>query len=128
MKIYLFLGSLLIITTISLIGSCTHKVNIEDLPEVCFEGDILPIFRNNCAITGCHDGTGESDLVLDSYQNIIEEVKPGNPFDSKIYEVLTKTSGDDMMPPDRPLSLENRTLIRFWIEQGAKNTVCQGRK
>ena len=29
------------------------------------------------------------------------------------------------MPPDRPLSLENRTILRFWILQGANPTSCQ---
>jgi hypothetical protein len=28
------------------------------------------------------------------------------------------------MPPNQPLSLENRTIIRLWIEQGAGLTVC----
>jgi hypothetical protein len=28
------------------------------------------------------------------------------------------------MPPKQPLSLENRTLIRVWIEQGAAETTC----
>ena len=28
------------------------------------------------------------------------------------------------MPPDNPISLENRTIIRLWIEQGAKQTIC----
>jgi hypothetical protein len=28
------------------------------------------------------------------------------------------------MPPDKPLSLDNRINIRLWIEQGAMPTVC----
>jgi len=125
-NIFLFLTLLTIFTALSWISSCTHKVNIDDLPEICFERDVLPIFLNSCAIAGCHDGTGEDDLILDSYENIFEEVKPGDPLDSKIYKVLITTSGEDKMPPDQPLSLENRTLIRFWIEQGARFTICPG--
>jgi hypothetical protein len=127
-KIYLSLGLLMIFTTISWISSCTHEPNIADIPEICFERDVLPIFLNNCALTNCHDGGhGESDLVLNNYQNISRAVEPGNPDGSKIYKAIIATSGENKMPPDQPLSLENRTLIRLWIEQGAKETVCQGK-
>ncbi|MBG0857912.1 MAG: hypothetical protein IQL11_00305, partial [Bacteroidales bacterium] len=34
------------------------------------------------------------------------------------------TSGENKMPPDQPLSLENRIIIRLWIEQGAMLTTC----
>lgn len=123
-KIFIFLVLITFFTGLSWISSCRHELNQDDLPEICFERDVLPVFRNSCAITGCHDGTGEEDLILNSYQSIIEEVKPGDPYDSKIYEVLITTSGDDMMPPDQPLSPENRTLIRLWILQGARPTTC----
>lgn len=123
-KICLFFALVLTVTLSSWITSCTHEADISDLPEVCFETEILPIFLNSCAISGCHDGTGESDLVLKSYQNILEEIEPGDPAESEIYEVITLTSGDDRMPPDQPLSTDNRTLIRIWILQGAKATTC----
>ena len=124
-KIHLSLGLLMILTTLSWIWSCTHKANIADIPEICFEGDVLPIFANNCALSDCHDGgNGESDLVLNNYQNISHDVDPGNPNGSKIYRAIIATSGEDKMPPDQPLSLENRTIIRLWIEQGARLTVC----
>jgi hypothetical protein len=51
-------------------------------------------------------------------------IKAGDPNDSEIYKAITKTSGEDKMPPDQPLSADNRTLIRLWIEQGAKETTC----
>jgi hypothetical protein len=84
----------------------------------------LPIFLNSCAISGCHDGQGESDLVLNSYLNISHAVVPGYPYQSKVYKSIIANSGEKKMPPDQPLSLENRTLIRIWIEQGAKLTIC----
>ena len=59
-KIYLSLVLLVILTTVSWISSCTHDANIADIPEVCFETDVLPIFKSSCAIPGCHDGGGES--------------------------------------------------------------------
>jgi hypothetical protein len=109
---------------ILLITGCTHTADISDLPEVCFEGDVLPIFKNSCAIAGCHDGSGESDLTLNNYLDISHEVNPGRPYDSEVYKAIIATWGENKMPPDRPLSLENRTIIRVWIEQGALLTIC----
>ncbi len=123
-KIYFSLALLIILTTISWITSCTHDARIADMPEVCFEGDVLPIFTNSCAISGCHDGQGESGLVLNNYLDISHSVVPGNPYSSKVYKAIIATRGENKMPPDQPLSLENRTIIRLWIEQGAGLTVC----
>ena len=123
-KIYLSLVLLIILTTISWMTSCTHKANIADIPEICFEGDVLPIFTTSCAISGCHDGQGESDLVLNNYLDISHSVVPGNPYSSKVYKAIIATTGENKMPPDQPLSLENRTKIRLWIEQGAGLTLC----
>jgi hypothetical protein len=123
---YLFFAIIMAITSILWIASCTHEPDLTGIPEICFEGDILTIFKNSCAISGCHDGSGESDLILNSYQNIMEGIKPGDPSGSEIYKAITTTSGENKMPPDQPLSADNRTLIRVWIEQGAKETTCPG--
>jgi hypothetical protein len=123
-KIYLFLVSILIFTVFSWFISCTHTADISNLPEVCFEGDVLPIFKTSCSITGCHDGNGESGLVLNNYLDISHSVVPGDPLASKVYKAIIATMGENKMPPDRPLSIENRILIRLWIEQGAQLTVC----
>ena len=109
-KIHLFLALLIIITIASWITSCSHKADITGLPEVCFERDILPIYINNCAITGCHDG--------------VNTVVPGNPGSSRSYQAIISKWGQNKMPPSQPVSLENRIMIRVWIEQGARQTVC----
>lgn len=107
------------------ITSCTHNAILDNFPELCFERDVLPIFQNSCAISGCHTGSGESGLVLNSYVPISHAVEPGKPYSSPVYKAIIATSGENRMPPDRPLSLNNRTVIRLWIEQGALLTVCQ---
>jgi len=43
-KIYLSLSFLILITVFSWFTSCSHVADIANLPEVCFTGDILPIF------------------------------------------------------------------------------------
>ena len=123
-KIYLSLAILIIFTTFSWFTSCTHLANIANIPEICFTGDVLPIFINNCAISGCHDGGGrESRMALNNYADISREVVPGNPNGSSLYQAII-TKWGNMMPPKQPLSEQNRTIIRVWIEQGAAQTVC----
>jgi|GEM_PF-135986 len=125
----IIIPALLVILSVSLlmqgIQSCRHDAAGTDLlPDICFEGQVLPIFQSSCAISGCHGQDRESDYVLNSYDGILSAVEPGNSSASPAYTSLTSIWSEYMMPPDQPLSLENRTLIRIWIEQGAKNTTC----
>lgn len=123
-KICFSLFLLIIFTAFLWITSCTHTADITGIPDVCFDHDVLPIFQNSCAIPGCHDGRGESNLVLTNYADISRSVTPGNPGASRAYNAITNTYGNKM-PPNQPLSAENRTIIRIWIEQGARPTTCQ---
>jgi hypothetical protein len=104
-------------------AGCIHKANISDYPDVCFNGEVLPVFLNNCAMTGCHDGFSGEEMSLTNYTEIARNVKPGNAEKSELYQVITDKWGQGM-PPDRPLSIENRVKIRLWIEQGAKENTC----
>jgi hypothetical protein len=105
--------------------SCKHEVLLPDnIPEICFESEVLPVFQNNCSMTGCHDGTGESGFILNNYIGISHSVVAGKPYDSPAYKAIITKFGEGKMPPDRPLSLENRTIIRLWILEGARLTSC----
>jgi hypothetical protein len=115
--------SFIIIGTFIMFFSCKHEPDISGLPEICFTGEVLPVFINNCALSGCHDGRGESDMQLNNYSDISRNVTPGNADASRLYQSIT-AKWESMMPPNQPLSLENRTLIRVWIEQGAALTTC----
>ena len=103
-----------------LLGSCQHevlpKVNASD---ICFERDVLPIFVSNCAMSGCHDaGTAEDGFVLTNYATITDRgIKPGNAKDSKIWESIEENE----MPPNHPLTSEQKAIIKAWINDGAKN-------
>lgn len=114
----------IILFTVLIFWSCTHDPFLDNIPEICFERDVLPVFQNSCAIAGCHDGSGESGLILNSYVPVSHAVEPGRPYSSEIYKAIIATSGEIKMPPDQPLSLENRVKIRLWIEQGAGLTTC----
>lgn len=123
-KIYFTLSLLIIITAIAWFTSCRHDADISNLPEMCFERDVLPIFSNSCAISNCHDGTGGEAMGLNSYAQIMNTVTPFNADKSQCYKAITSTWGEGRMPPDQPLSQEKRAIIRLWIEQGANETTC----
>lgn len=96
---------------------------------VYFQTQVLPLLMANCARAGCHDATTRADgVVMTDYQQIVSsaEVKASKPADSKLYKVITETRPDKRMPPPpaSPLSADQITLIRKWIEQGAKNNTC----
>lgn len=123
-KIYLSLAIIVLVTVLSWITSCTHVSDIAELPEVCFTAEVLPIFMNNCAISGCHDSGDGEKMALNSYTSIMTGISPGNPDGSELYKAIIAKWGFNRMPPNQPLSIENRTKIRVWIEQGANETVC----
>lgn len=53
-------------------------------------------------------------------------VRAGDPSESKLWKSITDTDPGDRMPQGKsPLTNEQLDLIRRWIEQGAKNTVCE---
>lgn len=102
-----------------------------DPDTVYFQNDILPLIVGNCGISGCHDAaTAEEGIILDGYANIMStgKVKPFDPNDSEIYEKITETDPDKIMPPppNTPLTPEQMALIYKWIEQGALNNYCDG--
>jgi len=108
---------------------------IDPLPRVCdpdtvyFVQELLPLFRGQCASSGCHDQATASDgVVLDSYTSILQtgDVDPFDPQNSKLYEVLLETDPDKIMPRP-PASAWDSDLIakvRKWILQGALETDC----
>jgi cytochrome c5 len=106
--------------------SCRHEpVLLAELDTVCFKEQVLPVLQTSCAISGCHDnGTASEEFVATSYESIIKAVNPGDARSSLLYEVITDINAEHFMPPDRPLSQQQRTLIHIWIAQGALNNSC----
>lgn len=99
---------------------------------ICFESEILPLFQSNCAKSNCHDATTHADgYILNSYDNLFKKegklvrdnIRPGSPENSKLYEVLFETGNDKMPPPgNTDLTANQKNLIATWIREGAKNT------
>ncbi len=101
-----------------------------DSTVVYFGRDVLPILNTNCAMSGCHDaGTASDGIVLNSYNNVINtgRIVPFDLNSSDLYEVIIEDKPDKRMPPP-PKSALNATqiaLIAKWINQGAKNLICE---
>ncbi len=109
--------------------SCKHEPTLSaDTLTVCFQEQVLPLIKSNCAISGCHAAAShEEGPVLDSYDNIMNVVEPFKPNKSKLYEVITKNQGsEEFMPPSprSPLTAEQISTISIWILQGAENNSC----
>jgi len=124
----------------AIFNSCKHEiampsVNPSDstvVSENCspdtvyFASEIFPLITSSCAMAGCHDAiTHEDGVNLTTYANIMKYVSVGNASRSKLYKVLTE-SGEDRMPPPPNAAFTSTQMLRLktWIEQGAKNNVC----
>jgi len=84
--------------------------------EVSFSGDIWPVIKEFAL--EAHGGKG--GVFLESYEDIIKYVVPGDPEGSRLYQTLTG-NGAPQMPPSGPLPAETIQLFYDWIQQGAKN-------
>lgn len=106
-----------------LTNSCKHEgIPADQMTKICFQKQVLPIFQNSCGTTGCHDSKAEGGYVFKDYASIMKAINPGNADKSKAYQAITSTF--QLMPPNNALPIDKRTIIRLWIEQGAKETTC----
>jgi hypothetical protein len=101
-----------------------------DSSKVYFQQQILPILVSNCAMSGCHDDASHKEgVILTSYEKVMSTsgIRPGNPGNSDLYEMITETDPGKRMPPppQNPLTTVQIQLIRDWIQQGAQNLICQ---
>jgi Planctomycete cytochrome C len=120
-----FLRSLVLVLFINLLQSCKHEPSdISNLQPVCFDTQILSILG---ACTQCHSGNShQGGFDPSNYNSVMKSVKPGNPWGSKLYTIVSSPNNPNMMPPKghNPLSITQRTTIEVWILQGAKETKC----
>ena len=105
-----------------LVSSCKHDgIPADQMTKICFQAEVLSIFQNSCATTGCHSGGGNG-YSFSNYSGIMKAITAGNADKSKAYQAITSTF--QLMPPNNALPIDKRTIIRLWIEQGAKETTC----
>lgn len=120
-------------TTVTLTSDASGAVAVgsarDDVPR--YGRDIRPILSDRCFL--CH-GTDEAtravDLRLDVRASAIEvrdgaaAIVPGDAEASELWHRITTAHAEEVMPPPeagrRPISDEERDLIRRWIDAGAE--------
>jgi uncharacterized membrane protein len=109
--------------SVIILDACRNKTpDAMAMDKICFDTQVLPIFQNKCAV--CHNTSDPvAGLVFSDYTSIMKSITPGDPNKSVAYNAIVSIF-DGYMPPDQPLTIEERTLIRLWIEQGANQTIC----
>jgi hypothetical protein len=99
--------------------------------EVSFNRDIRPILSDNCYY--CH-GTDanhrKAGLRLDTFAGAtadndgVRAIVPGDVSKSELWLRIISEDADEVMPPPEahktPFTTEQKSLIKQWIEQGAK--------
>lgn len=90
----------------------------------CFEKEILPIVKTNCANAGCHDiYDSTAGYVLDSYSSIIKKgIVIGNAAASLLYKTMLSTATQHVAVNPYPvLDTKSIEMISTWINEGALN-------
>lgn len=95
-------------------------VNAQDAQAVSFERDIKPILENHCI--NCHGPEKEEGTRLDIRDDAMDYIEVGDSENSPFYEHLISEDEEEIMPPpdeENPLSVEQITLVKTWIDEGA---------
>ncbi|MCH9656264.1 MAG: DUF1549 domain-containing protein [Planctomycetes bacterium] len=96
--------------------------------KISFYHQVRPILQAQCA--GCHHPRNpEGAYVVTEYSHFIKggesetiAIVPGKPEKSNLVKLITPDDNEAEMPKGKtPLSQEQITLIRTWIQQGAVN-------
>ena len=93
--------------------------------SVSYDTIIQPIFNASCALSGCHvPGAQAPDLsASNAYNNLYQYalIDTVSPTTSVLYEHLTATGGQSLMPPVGALSPKQKGEVLAWIKQGGQN-------
>jgi hypothetical protein len=137
MTCFKFSNAIGILFLVILSWNCTEKnedfIDLEGSGQISYNFHIRPILSDKCFT--CHGPDAnkrEADLRLDTEAGAFAALKEspgkfalvsGNLEKSEVYHRISSTDPGEMMPPpESNLSLneEEITLIKRWIEQGAK--------
>lgn len=110
-----------------LVASCSVAF-CQDAPTtsgvpISFDRDIRPILSDKCF--HCHGPDAEArkaDLRFDVKEQAFSTIEPGKPEESELVNRVVSDDEDYMMPPphiNKPLSGEEKSLLKTWIAQGA---------
>ncbi len=113
-------GAFITNNSFSNVGAGEHSITVKDI-ENCeitkffqvftratLRGNVLPIIRKDCAISGCHNGSISPRLTTN------EEVI------TNALRIKSETQSGSM-PRDRTLSQEEIDFIACWVDDGARD-------
>jgi hypothetical protein len=111
---------------LALVGGLWATPAVAAPGKVSFQRDIKPILAHRCfACHGPDEEERKADLRLDVRDEALKgAIKPGDAKGSALYERITSTDPDLVMPPPagkKPaIKPEEAELIRRWIDEGAE--------
>lgn len=120
MKRQLLVLSAAFILTFAIFQSCTFDeaprvLDCDNLSDISFATDVLPILTTNCATTGCHDdATGSSGYRFGNYTNTKEAVDGG-----RVVGAINHENGFSNMPASFQLQPCEIDIIETWLNEGA---------
>lgn len=88
---------------------------------ISFSADIVPIFTESCATSGCHDGDIDPDLTP---ANAWASCYAGgfvDTTDATASILYTEVLSGDMPAGEAPLTTDKISKILLWIQQGGKD-------
>lgn len=88
--------------------ACEFFESVEVLTGVSLQNQILPIISNNCAVSGCHNGSQSPNL----------SAKSGVLSNASQIKNLTQSGA---MPKEGSLTQEQINLIACWVDDGARD-------
>ncbi|MBC8353811.1 MAG: DUF1553 domain-containing protein [Planctomycetes bacterium] len=101
---------------VSLLAAIGAKAN-----EIDFDSQIAPIFAGHCL--ECHSGIKpKGDLALTSTEDITKGGASGQPYVAKdsSKSLLWERVSTNEMPPKHALKVEQKEILKRWIDEGAK--------
>src|ERR1043165_4940765 len=125
-----FAGILLSLANLSSIGQEPAKKKEQTIPDtISYYKDVRPIIQQHCQ--GCHQpAKAQGGYVMTSFADLLKKtdndefgVLPGQPDKSEVYRQITPQKGEKPAMPrgKEPLSDREVTIIKKWIEQGARD-------
>lgn len=116
------MGKLYLATILALCAA--PRVLAQETSKIDFVREVQPLFKAHC--TSCH-GTSQQkngfrlDRRRDALRGgIANQIAPGSSEASHLYFRIIGNRDGLQMPPEGPLSTEQITTIKAWIDQGAK--------
>ena len=90
--------------------------------DIVVTKSVQSIIRNNCVSSGCHGGGGVKPY-LNTYEDVLNMVKPGDPQGSQLFQLITTSDLNKAMPPVNygvDLTISEKSVVYNWIKNGAK--------